>query len=144
MRVYRASLCAVLPQAHPLSEALALALAVKDFAGETLITYPPVEGVYSYDLFIGLLHVPNVSISDIQRVTQTHSILALVGGAWVGPVAQSAERVLPAGVALKPVQDAADVYAELILAWRENTDHPACAVAASHVSAAMKTPGWLD
>jgi DNA-binding transcriptional LysR family regulator len=141
-RVYREPLCAVLPLSHPLSAATAIS--VRDFAGQTLITYPPVEGVYLHDLIVGVLHVHNVNISDIQHVTQTHSILALVGaGVGIGLVPQSAGRVLPAGVVLKPLLDAEDVKADLILAWRENTDNPACAVAVGHASQALKDPAWL-
>ena len=143
MRVYREPLCAVLPITHPLSDVATIM--IEDFAGQVLITYPPVDGVYLHDLIVGLLHVRNVSVSDIQHVTQTHSILALVGaGLGIGLVPQSAERVLPAGVVLKPLLDTEGVYAELILAWRANTDNPACAVAASYVSAALKTADWLN
>lgn len=142
LRVFREPLCVVLPVGHPLAEAAAITPG--ELGGETLITYPPVEGVYLHDLIVGLMHVCNVNLADIQHVTQTHSILALVGaGLGVGLVPQSAERVLPTGVVLKPLQDIDDVFAELILAWREETDNPACALAAAHVSTALHDPSWL-
>ena len=139
LRVFREPLCVVLPVGHPLTEAYAVM--PNDLPGQTLITYPPVEGIYLHDLITGVLHVRNVNVADIQHVTQTHSILALVG---VGLVPQSAERVLPAGVVLKPLLDIDDVFAELILAWRDGTDNPACAVAAAHVGVALQDPGWLS
>jgi DNA-binding transcriptional LysR family regulator len=142
MLVYREPLCAVLPLDHPLTQAAAVA--PSDLAGQTLITYPPVEGIYLHDLIVGLLHVRNVTVADIQHVTQTHSILALVGaGLGVGLVPQSAERVLPTGVVLKPLLDIDDVFADLILAWRANGENPACALAANHVNAALKNAAWL-
>jgi DNA-binding transcriptional LysR family regulator len=142
LRVYREPLCAVLPLGHALSEAAVIT--AQDFAGQTLITYPPVEGVYLHDLIIGLLHVRNVEVRDVQHVTQTHSILALVGaGLGIGVVPESAGRVLPAGVLLKPLLDVQDVHAELILAWREGLDNPACVMVAQCVTQAMKNPDWL-
>jgi len=140
--VFREPLCAVLPVGHPLADNAAIK--PEALGGQTLITYPPVEGIYLHDLITGVLHVRNVNVADIQHVTQTHSILALVGaGLGVGLVPQSAESVLPSGVLLKPLLELDNVFAELILAWHGETDNPACAVAAEHLSVALEDPTWL-
>ncbi|MGI4838966.1 MAG: LysR family transcriptional regulator [Janthinobacterium lividum] len=128
-RVYRERLCAVLPVGHALAEAGAIAL--EALAGETLITYPPVEALYLHDLINGWLHVRGVTFADVQHVTQTHSILALVAaGLGVGIVPQSVERFMPAEVVLKPIVGAEEVSVDLILAWRRTTDNAACQPAA--------------
>lgn len=128
-RVYRERLCAVLPVGHALAEAGAIAL--EALAGETLITYPPVEALYLHSLINGWLHVRGVTFADVQHVTQTHSILALVAaGLGVGIVPQSVERFMPAEVVLKPIVGAEEVSVDLILAWRRTTDNAACQPAA--------------
>jgi len=142
VRVYRERLCAAVPVGHVLAARAAIAL--QDLSGQNFITYPPVEGAYFHNLITGLLHVKGVAVAQIQHVTQTHSILALVGaGLGVGLVPQSAERVMPADVALKPLLDVDETTADLILAWRGNTDNPACDVAVRRVTEALKDPAWL-
>ncbi len=142
MRVYREKLCAVVPTLHRL--AAMETINIQDFAGENLITYPPVEGAYFHDLITGLLHAMGVVVGNTQHVTQTHSILALVGaGLGVGLVPQSAQRVTPSDVALRPLMGADDVTADLMLAWRTNSDNPVCAVAVGHVTRSLEDPGLM-
>lgn len=142
LHVYGEPLYAALPPSHPLNAQKLLSVA--DFAGETLITYPPVEGIYLHDLITGLLHVRNVTVADVQHVTQTHSILALVGaGLGVAMVPRSASKVLPADVQLKPLSDADNVSADLILAWHDETQNPACDIAVRCVGEALSRPDWL-
>jgi DNA-binding transcriptional LysR family regulator len=142
LRVYREPLYAALPLEHEAGEALAVA--IQAFAGETLITYPPVEGVYLHDLVTGLLHVHNVNVADVQHVTQTHSILALVGaGLGMALVLQSANRVLPQDVRLVPLREGTSACAELVLAWRAEVDNPATGIAVDCVRTALENPEWL-
>ena len=66
--------------------------------------------------------------AEVQHITQTHSILALVGaGLGVAIVPQSVERFLPIGVALCTLGGAEGVNAELVLAWQTASENPACA-----------------
>ncbi|GAB3627826.1 HTH-type transcriptional regulator CatM [Pandoraea terrae] len=142
MRVYREPLCAVLPDAHPLAGREAIAL--QDLAGENFITYPPVEGVYFHGLITGLLQAMGVTVAETQHITQTHSILALVGaGLGVALVPRSAERVRFADVVFKPLIGVDEVTADLLLAWRTQNDNPACATAVRHVTEALRDPAWL-
>lgn len=142
MRVYREPLCAIVPLDHRLASRETLAL--QDLAGESFITYPPVEGVYFHRLITGVLHAMGVTVAETQHVTQTHSILALVGaGLGVALVPQSAQRVRFPDVAFKPLTGLDDVTADLLLAWRTQTDNPACATAVGHVTRALENPAWL-
>lgn len=142
MRVYREPLCAVLPHTHALAARESLAL--EDLAGQAFITYPPVDGVYFHSLITGLLHAKGVTVAQTQHVTQTHSILALVGaGLGVALVPRSAERVRFADVVFKPLRGVDDVTADLLLAWRTHGDNPACASAVEHVVEALRDPHWL-
>ncbi|MDR3400969.1 MAG: LysR family transcriptional regulator [Chthoniobacter sp.] len=114
-RVWREPLALAVPAAHGLARQETVALG--DIAGETLITYPPVEGPYFHDLIFGLLNVAGVIPARVQHITQTHSILALVqGGLGVALVPRSAEQCLPAGVTLRVPEDEVPA-AELVLAW---------------------------
>jgi DNA-binding transcriptional LysR family regulator len=128
MRVYRESLVLAVPTGHALAARPNASLG--DLSGETLITYPPVEGPYFHHLIMGLLHVAGVIPAGVQYITQTHSILALVGaGLGVAIVPKSVERLLPVGVTLRALGGAEGVSAELVLAWPAQLENPACATA---------------
>jgi DNA-binding transcriptional LysR family regulator len=124
MRVFREPLCAVVARSHRLAGCESIALS--ELAGESFITYPPVEGVYFHRLITGVLDAMGVTVAETQHVTQTHSILALVGaGLGVALVPRSAERVRFSEVAFIPVTGIDDVAADLLLAWRTQSDNPA-------------------
>jgi DNA-binding transcriptional LysR family regulator len=128
MRVYRESLVLAVPTKHALAARPNASLG--DLSGETLITYPPVEGPYLHHLVMSLLHVAGVIPAGVQYITQTHSILALVGaGLGIAIVPQSVERLLPVGVTLRALGGAEGVSAELVLAWPAQLENPVCATA---------------
>jgi DNA-binding transcriptional LysR family regulator len=142
LRVFREPLCAVVPLAHRLAGRGSVV--VQDLAGESFITYPPVEGVYFHSLITGILHAMGVTVAETQHVTQTHSIIALVGaGLGVALVPQSATRVKFPDVAFIPLDGLSDVTADLLLAWRTRTDNAACTRAVELVRRALTDPLWL-
>ncbi|KND61159.1 Transcriptional regulator, LysR family [Candidatus Burkholderia verschuerenii] len=142
LKVFREPLCAVVPLAHRL--ATRESIVVQELAGESFITYPPVEGVYFHGLITGVLHAIGVTVAETQHVTQTHSIIALVGvGLGVALVPQSASRVKFPDVAFIPLAGLEDVSADLLLAWRTHGNNPACAAAADCVREALRDPLWL-
>lgn len=109
------------------------------------MTYPPVEGVYFHGLIKGVLHAMGVTVARTQHVTQTHSILALVGaGLGIGVVPQSAQRIRLADVVFKRLTGLDDVTADLPLARRMQTDNPASEATFDYVSEALREPGWLE
>jgi DNA-binding transcriptional LysR family regulator len=125
-RVYREGLLLAVPRDHRLATQEAVGL--DELTSETLITYPPVEGPYFHRLIAGLLHVRGVTPAGLQHITQTHSILALVGaGLGVALLPQSVERFCPADIVLKTVETLDGVNADLMLAWRSQSENPACA-----------------
>ena len=125
LRVYRERLVLALPDGHPLLGRTCVG--VVDLAEETLITYPPVEGPYFHRLITGLLHMAGVEPQAVQYVTQTHSMLALVGaGLGVAIVPQAAERWCPVGVKLRELAGAETMHADLLLAWTQASLNPAC------------------
>ncbi|MFC4169644.1 LysR family transcriptional regulator [Teichococcus aestuarii] len=125
-RVQREALLVALPRAHPLASRPAIALSALE--DEPLITYPPVEGRYLHDLVTGLFRLSGIVPERVQHISQTHSILALVGaGLGVALVPRAAERLQPAEVALRPLDMPAPPAAELVLAWRSEMENPACA-----------------
>jgi hypothetical protein len=58
-------------------------------------------------------------------------------------VPETAERVRLANVAFKPLVGFDEVTADLLLAWRTQTDNPALAAAVGHVSQALQDSAWL-
>ena len=124
MHVYREPLVLAVPIGHRLAALPEVDL--QELADETLITYPPVEGPYFHNLIMSVLYVAGVSPAAVQHVTQTHSILALVGGGLgVALVPRSAERFLPAEVAIRALRGLQEVAADLVLAWPTEPANPA-------------------
>jgi len=124
-RVYRETMVVALPRHHALASSPTVGLT--EITADTLITYPPVEGPYMHGLVMGLFHAAGLSAAKVQYITQTHSILALVeAGLGVAIVPQAAERVVPAGVTLRPMVGSEAVNVDLHLAWRTNSANPAC------------------
>jgi len=125
-----------LPDAHALLGQARVGVA--DLVGETLITYLPVEGPYFHRLVMNLLHAAGVTPRAVQYVTQTHSMLALVGARLgVAIVPQAAERWCPTGVRLKDLAGAETVHADLLLAWTQDLPNPACQRVVSALSQLM-------
>jgi DNA-binding transcriptional LysR family regulator len=122
--VQREPLLLALPQTHPL--AALERVAVAELAGEPLITYPPMEGRYLHDVVAALLRLSGVVPDRVQHISQTHSILALVGaGLGIALVPQAAARLRPREVVLRPLEAPHPTMVELILAWRAENDNPA-------------------
>ncbi|WP_338661336.1 LysR substrate-binding domain-containing protein [Pararoseomonas sp. SCSIO 73927] len=118
LRLEREALLLALPRAHPLAGEEAVDPAVLE--GQPLITYPPLDGRYLHDLVLSVLRLSGVAPGRVQHVSQTHSILALVGaGIGLALVPQAAERFRPVDVVLRPLRGTPPLLAELILTWPE-------------------------
>jgi DNA-binding transcriptional LysR family regulator len=123
-RLQREPLLLALPQNHPLLAQEGWGLA--ELAEEPLITYPPAEGRYLHDLVMGLFQVSGAVPARVQFISQTHSILALVGaGLGIAVVPEAAGLLRPDGVLLRPLPGPVAPAAELVLAWREDGENPA-------------------
>jgi len=137
LRLVREPLLVALPLEHPLAGAGTVEPGALD--GQTLITYPPEEGRYLHDLVQSVLRLSGVVPGQVQHVSQTHSILALVGaGMGMALVPEAAARLRPLDVALRPLHGAPPTTVELLLAWSE-AENPA----RDAVVAAVRR-GWGD
>ena len=124
-RVHRETMVVALPRRHALASSPVVELG--QIITDTLITYPPVEGPYLHGLVMGLFHAAGLSPANVQHITQTHSILALVEAELgVAIVPRAAERVAPPGVVLVQLAESQNVNVDLHLAWRTNSTNPAC------------------
>ncbi len=124
-RVFREKLLLALPLDHPLASQPAVSL--PQLAGETLITYPPVDGPYFHNRIVALLNMAGVTPARVQHITQAHSMLALVGaGLGVALLPQSVMRFALSDVVLRPVTETEGMSVELMLAWRTRTQNRAC------------------
>lgn len=142
-RLLREPMLLALPRAHPLATRPEADIAA--LAEQPLITYPPVEGRYLHDLVMGLFQVSGAVPDRVQYVSQTHSILALVGaGLGIALVPQAAGRLCPEDVLLRPLPGGVPLAAELALAWREEGESPAApaVLAALRQDWAVLCEGW--
>ncbi|MBE9607439.1 LysR family transcriptional regulator [Acetobacteraceae bacterium H6797] len=122
--VQRESLLVALPHGHRLRGDAAVA--IEALGGEALITYPPIEGRYLHDVVVSVMQLAGVVPARVQYVSQTHSILALVGaGLGIALVPEAAAKLCPSEVLLKPLADPATPRVELALAWRVGNENPA-------------------
>lgn len=129
-RAQQEPLLLALARTHPLATRRAVRIA--DLAEEPLITYPPVEGRYLHDLVAGLFQVTGIVPPRVQYISQTHSILALVGaGLGIALVPQAAQRLCLAEVVLLPLSGPVVATVDLTFAWRGESENPACPVVLS-------------
>jgi DNA-binding transcriptional LysR family regulator len=113
------------PVTHPDLMAVRAHLTPGELGGEPLIAYAPNEARYFHDLVRGLLAEAAVEPRIVQRLTQIHSILALVrADLGIALVPAAAERLRFEGVAFRPLLLPAPRPAELVLAWRRDADEP--------------------
>jgi DNA-binding transcriptional LysR family regulator len=116
-------LIVALPDGHSLVGRDGLIL--DDLKGEALVGYAPHEASYFHDLLIGLFAGTDLQPRIVQRLTQIHSILALVRARLgIAIVPAAAERLRFEGVAFRPLELAQPRPAELHLAWRRGSDDP--------------------
>lgn len=118
-------LVAALPSDHRLARTEG-PLHVRDFDGEEVLMYSPVEARYFHELLISVFRAAGITPVFSQYLSQVHSILALVdGGRGIAMVPEAAKRLRYAGVAFRDVQLAEPASVQLSVAWRKNNDNPA-------------------
>ena len=96
-----------------------------DLQGEPFITYDPLDGQYFYELVNGMFSNAAIPTRYIQRVSQIHSILALVSaGQGIALVPESARVLHFDGIVIRKMK-MRPIYAELYLAWKTDNENPA-------------------
>ncbi|MGW2049858.1 LysR substrate-binding domain-containing protein [Streptomyces sp. NPDC001858] len=118
-------LVAALPTTHELTKDQG-ALHIRDFDGQELLMYSPVEARYFHELLISIFRSAHVTPVYSQYLSQVHSILALVNvGLGVALVPESAAQLRYPEVVFKPVEPPTPAPVELDLVWRRTNDNPA-------------------
>ena len=125
IRVHREPLVLALPAEHRLASKEAIEIA--ELAGEPLISFPSVEGRYFHDLVAAIYAFAGIAPSRVQYITQTHSIMALVGaGIGVAIVPSAARRLQQFGVVVRDLPTTVPVTADLAIASRTDMQNPSC------------------
>lgn len=122
-RVVREPMVLALPARHPLARRAAIRQA--DVAGLPLIMYSRKEGAYFHEKIRSLFSPASSPPHYLHEIGQTHTIMALVGGGiGLAIVPDSARQLRFANVVFRPLWRK-DVFAEIHLAWREDSRNPA-------------------
>jgi DNA-binding transcriptional LysR family regulator len=120
--VSREPLMLAVPQSHRLAKVKMPTL--QDLKGEPFIMYSPTEGSYLFELIEGLFKTAAISTHYVQKLSQIHSILALVSaGHGITLVPQSASVLHFDNVLLKKIR-LPPVAVELFVAWRRDNSNP--------------------
>jgi DNA-binding transcriptional LysR family regulator len=121
--VARESMMLAVPRGHRL--ATGSMPSIKDLQSEPFITYDPRDGQYFYELVDGLFSNAAVPTHYVQKVSQIHSILALVSAnQGIALVPESARALRFDGTLIRKMK-MRSVFAELFLAWRTDSENPA-------------------
>jgi DNA-binding transcriptional LysR family regulator len=121
-RVHRERLLAAVPAEHRLG-ASTEPLPVSELDGLDMITYSLTDSKYFHDLVTTVL--ANVYVRSTHRVTQVHSMMALVAasrGAAIVPA--SAAHLRMDGVVLRPLAGWDREVVELRAVWRQDAQNP--------------------
>ena len=121
--VVREPLMLVVPRGHRLATGRMPTL--KDLTDEPFITFSPQDGKYFFDKIDSLFQCAGIRVNYVQRISQVHSILALVSAKQgIALVPQSAEALHFDGTAMRKLKER-PVHAELFFAWRKDNLNPA-------------------
>ncbi len=121
--VAREPMLLAVPRGHRLATGRMPTL--KDLKDEAFITFNPVDGKYFYEMVDGLFRSAGIESNYVQRISQMHSILALVSAnQGLALVPQSARALHFNGTILRKLKGK-PALAELFLAWRRDNLNPA-------------------
>jgi len=121
--VTREPLMLAVPRGHRLATGRMPTL--KDLADEPFIAFNPVDGKYFYDMIDGQFRSAGVQPQYVQKISQVHTMLALVSAKQgLAIVPQSARALHFDGAMLRKLKTK-PIFAELYIAWRKDNPNPA-------------------
>jgi DNA-binding transcriptional LysR family regulator len=124
--ILREPLLLAAPRGHPHTRGPSPA--VIDLDRQPLVMWSPVEARYFHDLVTGLCAMVGAAPAHVQYISQTHTMLALVGARLGLALVPEAARALRfRDVVLRPLR-APSAVAELHLVWRRDNTNPAMAL----------------
>lgn len=122
--VARERMVLALPEEHPLLEFDSVAL--DQTSGHPFIMFTPDESRYHYSILAKALEGADATPRFVQYARETHTILGLVGaGVGLAVVPESAARLRPPNVEVRPLTAPSRLVSELHIAWRRDIDNPA-------------------
>ena len=122
--VARERMVLALPEAHPLLAFDGVALAqLNDFP---FVMFSPEDSRYHHGLLAGALAEADAHPRFVQYARETHTILGLVGaGVGLAVVPESALRLRPPNVEVRPLVTTRRLVSELHMVWRRDIENPA-------------------
>ncbi|SDW66848.1 LysR family transcriptional regulator [Roseicitreum antarcticum] len=121
--IARERLVVALPHDHALCSRDSLNWS--DLHGQDFLMYENRDAQYFHDLVAGRLTLEGARPNVVQRLTQIHTILALVrAGVGVAVVPTSSRRLNMFGVAYREIDAARPLTAELMLVWARGNRNP--------------------
>ncbi len=112
------------PSNHPLARPGSLA--VTDLDRLPMIMYAPAESRYHHDLVSSIFRGAGIRPNFVQFAREIHTMLALVGaGIGIALVPAAAGTLGFANVTLQQIELYPNVFSEMTLVWRKNSDNPA-------------------
>ncbi|MFJ9038674.1 LysR substrate-binding domain-containing protein [Streptomyces sp. NPDC102406] len=126
-------LLAAVPLDHPLAGGEG-ALPMREFDGQEVLMYSPVEARYFHELLVSVFRTARVTPRFSQYLSQVHSLLAMVNAGWgIAFVPESAARMRFSGITFRALELADPTPVELHLAWRRTNDNPALHALLQHL-----------
>ncbi|MEV1021293.1 LysR substrate-binding domain-containing protein [Streptomyces sp. NPDC050264] len=121
----REGLLAAVPVGHPLAGGEE-PLRMRDFDGQEVLMYSPVEARYFHELLVSVFRTAQVTPRFTQYLSQVHSLLAMVNAGWgIAFVPAAAAQMRFSGITFRALELPDPTPVELHLVWRKTNDNPA-------------------
>lgn len=139
-RVVAEPLLAAVPYNHALASARTIA--IRAFDDQPFVMYSPYESRYFHDLLVAHFSRANVLPRYVQKMSQIHSILAMVrAGLGLAIVPSAAASLNMSGVQFRPLKGRNQLPVELFMVWLQGSENPLLRQLIDVAARAIKTTG---